>query len=217
MKIIPPVLLLIAFVTAADAQTRCECEYDDWVDDCDAEFERKDDWIVFKSDTRQCSRIDWYTDSQPRLTIVEDGTKTQHLMNIPSDAEISIASCKVCKDRNYQASKPTTLVEERSSVQDSIAGSWFYPNSTAPNRLELQISNHGDEVRAEHRDFYQGVNNSVDVFLGPVTGRYFTLEGQHNPGYENAVMHTTVKDSALTVRVLYDDGMFEQEPVDFRR
>ena len=90
--------LMLAFVPFASAQTRCECEYDDWVNDCDAEFERKGDWILFKSDTQQCSRIDWYTDSQPRLTIVEDGKGTVSLMGIPNDTEISIASCKVCKD-----------------------------------------------------------------------------------------------------------------------
>jgi hypothetical protein len=103
MKKVLPVLLFVAFITQANAQTRCECEYDDWVDDCDAEFERKGDWILFKSDTEQCSRIDWYTDSQPRLTIVEDGKETVNLMGIADDADISISSCKVCKDRRFDS------------------------------------------------------------------------------------------------------------------
>ena len=123
MRIVTLLLLIFAFVSQANAQTRCECEYDDWVDDCDAEFERKGDWILFKSDTEQCSRIDWYTDSQPRLTIVEDGKETVNLTGIPSSAEISIASCKVCKDRMYS---------ERPDVDRSRSGS----NAISGNRKD---------------------------------------------------------------------------------
>ena len=101
------VLIILTFAPAVYGQSRCECEYDDWVDDCEAEFERNGDWIVLESDTEQCSRIDWYTGSQPRTTIVEDGKETVHLASNIGNVEISIASCKVCKDRLHSQENKT--------------------------------------------------------------------------------------------------------------
>ena len=211
-------VFLFSFAPLASAQTRCECEYDDWVDDCDAEFERKGNWIVFKSDTEQCSRIDWYTDAQPRLTIVEDGKETVELLSIPESAEISIASCKVCKDRLYHSSSSVNRAEKQDDSRATVTGDWVYPDAMNAYRFEVNILERDGQLIATMRQYYEGRNNVTDVFAGQNSGQNFTLRLQQtNSGTTDAVMYGAFTGATLEIRVLMDGGMLELEKHAFRR
>lgn len=89
---------LVTFSNVSFAETRCQCEHDGWVGDCKANIERQGDWVRVTSDTQQCSRVDWYVNGQPRLTIVTDGAESEQLLNVGPDSTIAIQSCKLCKD-----------------------------------------------------------------------------------------------------------------------
>ncbi len=124
LAIVVLAILAPALEQVAVAQVTCQCEYDDWVGECRAEFERQGDIIILKSDTEQCSRVDWYTDAQPRLSVVVNKHLAQELLGIPSNAEISISSCNVCRDSRFDSDSSSP-----SSTPGGGAGSDSAPNS----------------------------------------------------------------------------------------
>lgn len=91
-------LVLISTSSFAASQTRCQCEYNNWVGDCQTQIKRSGDAVRITSNTQQCSRVDWNINGQPHVTIVTDGSETVDLFNISSDARIEIQSCKICRD-----------------------------------------------------------------------------------------------------------------------
>lgn len=78
--------------------TRCECSYDNWVGTCQANIEQKNKWITILSNTKQCSRVDWYSDSTPQVTIVTDGAEVEPWLGQNVPGKLSIDSCNICKD-----------------------------------------------------------------------------------------------------------------------
>jgi hypothetical protein len=130
------IILSPFFVSAANAQGRVECEYDDWVDVCDAKFERQGSFVILRSNKQQCSGIDWYTGAQPRLTIVVNGEETVELLGATVQSEISISACNVCKDSRSDtdaaslrsvpstASAPVGPVAGENTDLDRLVSSW---------------------------------------------------------------------------------------------
>jgi heat shock protein HslJ len=116
---IASIVALIAMpIWTAGAPTRCECEYDKWVGDCRAAIKRVKNWVHITSNTQQCSRVDWYIDGQPHVTIVTDGVESEELLNISDASKIAIQSCKVCKDA--QASVRPGSGQEPSAQQPRV-------------------------------------------------------------------------------------------------
>jgi len=107
MKLNLPVVIVFALCASPllNAQTRCACTYKDWQGDCSAQVSLAGDRITFEVDTQQCSRIDWYASGEPKVTIVTDG-KESELWTGQATPEITVQSCKICKDRNFQTPKP---------------------------------------------------------------------------------------------------------------
>lgn len=103
------------------SQPRCECEYDGWVGDCTARVEKKGNWFKVISNTSQCSRVDWYVDGNPQVTIVTDGAEMEEWLWQKKNPSISIQSCKVCKDSMVSS---TSRSQENSA--DSLIGKWEF-------------------------------------------------------------------------------------------
>lgn len=138
----------------ATAQTRCSCEHTDWVGDCQARLEVKEKWIKVVSNTQQCSRVDWYLDGQPRLTVVTDGAEMVEYLGSNSSPSFAIQSCKVCKDEQRSAqpqTPPAPGVEVRSELSPQPAkpaspfGGHWMGTSTNP----YGITHNGHEIHIE--------------------------------------------------------------------
>ena len=108
MQIRLALALLAALILSGNAQaqsnTRCQCSYDNWLGDCKARVELEGKWFKVMSDEQQCSRVDWYIDGNPQVTIVTDGAEMEEWLGGSESPELAIQSCKVCKDSQYSRS-----------------------------------------------------------------------------------------------------------------
>ena len=86
--------------------TRCQCSYQDWQGDCRAKIEQTSTWFKVVSDTQQCSRVDWYINGEPQVTIVTDGADMVEWLgqSEPQSLNLTIQSCKICKDSQISKS-----------------------------------------------------------------------------------------------------------------
>jgi len=102
MRIILAIAVLILFSTTSYA-SRCDCSKR--LGPCSANVDWKSDLITVKSSSNACSRVDWYANGYPHLTVVMDGIDEQAPLNImPGKGipEILVESCYVCKDENLE-------------------------------------------------------------------------------------------------------------------
>lgn len=118
------VFVLVLFSGAVTAGTRCECEAANWLGDCTAKVERNNNWVRITSSTLQCSRVDWYIDAQPHLTIVVDGAESEELLLIPPNAKLIIQSCKVCKDAAMPAGSNSSRINSSQRERFRVNGYW---------------------------------------------------------------------------------------------
>ncbi|MCB1870176.1 MAG: hypothetical protein KDI43_17075 [Gammaproteobacteria bacterium] len=97
-------LILLLAASAGQGKERCQCTHKDWVGDCKATVEFKGNWFKVISDTRQCSRVDWYIGEDPKQTIVIDGAEMEEWPGQAEPPQLIVQSCKICKDANYSDS-----------------------------------------------------------------------------------------------------------------
>jgi hypothetical protein len=143
--------------TPAIAQTRCQCTYDKWVGDCKARIEMKGNWIRIVSNTQQCSRVDWYADENPKVTIVEDGAEMTEWLGPSKEPKLVVQSCKVCTDANYAG-------ESGEGLQRATPGANTPPGRAAPSAL----SNEG--LAGTWRGTLSGLNAGSLVVRLAITG-----------------------------------------------
>lgn len=90
----------ILFVSGASGDSRCQCTYKDWVGDCSASVSLENQWFNITSSALQCSRVDWYIDGEPRVSIVLDGSEKEQWLGKSRSPTIAVQSCKICADSN---------------------------------------------------------------------------------------------------------------------
>jgi len=91
---------------AASSLSRCQCNYDKWVGTCVATIQKENNWARITSDTQQCSRVDWFIDGNPQMTVVTNGLETEPLLNVKPDSKLVVQSCNVCQDAMMPGTKP---------------------------------------------------------------------------------------------------------------
>jgi len=93
-------LCVLCFQVAAIGAplSRCQCEYDKWVGTCGATIMNENGFAKITSHTNQCSRVDWYIDGNPQMTIVTNGLSTEPLLNVKPGSKLVIQACNVCTD-----------------------------------------------------------------------------------------------------------------------
>lgn len=98
-------IVVLCLGPLAIAQSPCECEYDKWEGDCVAEVEVKGSWAKITSNRRQCSRVDWHFNGEPKTHVVIDGSDVvEVLINQSAKTSVVVQSCKICKDKRFGAS-----------------------------------------------------------------------------------------------------------------
>ena len=80
----------------AHAEWRCDCTR--IADSCSANVTVEGNWVSVTSDKQECSRVDYFVDGQPFVTVVVDGEDRQDWLSRTSDPAVLIKSCQVCQD-----------------------------------------------------------------------------------------------------------------------
>ena len=80
---------------------RCQCDHRNWIEQCDASIELGSKLFEMRSNTNQCSRVDWRLDGNPHMTIVTDGVEIGSWFSQSSNPQAVIESCYVCTDSDY--------------------------------------------------------------------------------------------------------------------
>lgn len=133
-------ILSLCIPNTSHSNPRCECEYDGWVGDCKARVELKGNWFKVISDTPQCSRVDWYIEGQPQVTIVTDGAEMEEWLGQSSTPKIAIQSCKICRD-SALGSSGSTEVNDIGATGTQVAN-----KRTRPKDCEaIEIPSHACE------------------------------------------------------------------------
>ena len=99
-----PVVLLLGFSTSALAQLRCDCT--SVVDSCEASVAVRGGSIEITTDHRQCSRVDYFVDGQPFVSLVLDGESRQNWAAPTDSPRVLVQSCQVCLDSASPTSEP---------------------------------------------------------------------------------------------------------------
>ena len=137
---------LAANAYAADSGpplSRCQCNYDKWVGTCIATASRKGDWVRLTSNTQQCSRVDWYINGNPQITIVINGVETEALLNVKADSKLEVQACNVCQDAMIADRRPSN--PDRGTLPAAATRSPFEGNWTGSDRNIFGFS-HGINV-----------------------------------------------------------------------
>ncbi len=115
--------------TSGPSLSRCQCNYDKWVGVCVATISKQSDWVRITSNTQQCSRVDWYIEGAPQMTIVTNGVETESLLNVKPGAKLVIQSCNICQDAMLpEGSSPsaggTAPMQPTAVAISPFAGTW---------------------------------------------------------------------------------------------
>ncbi|HET7132791.1 MAG TPA: energy transducer TonB [Gammaproteobacteria bacterium] len=100
-KIQAAAVLILGSAGSVSAQDlRCDCT--SVVDTCSAEVAARGSFLEVKSNKAQCSRVDYFVDGQPFVSVVVDGEDRQPWPPRTTNPKILVQSCQVCRD-NGQA------------------------------------------------------------------------------------------------------------------
>jgi len=151
MRKLCALLLLFSFYISSpvSANPRCECEYTGWIGDCKANIELKGNWFKVISNTQQCSRVDWYIDEQPQVTIVTDGADMEEWLGTSKSPQIVIQSCKICRDTNSPSNNKNKATSSGSdSDNGGLTGTLIFeqPKRWSGSALDTEIILDGKSV-----------------------------------------------------------------------
>jgi TonB family protein len=128
----------------AVAQFRCDCTQ--IVDSCKADVSVVGSSIQINSDHKQCSRVDYFIDGQPFVSVAVDGEARESRPASIGAPRILVQSCQVCADRasgvasttSSRAPSPSTPAaspQNPGELQAQIQVQPTYPAAALPRRL----------------------------------------------------------------------------------
>jgi TonB family protein len=89
--------LTLLFGTAyAQGEWRCDCTT--IVDSCNAQVSIADTWVDVSSTSQQCSRVDYFIDGMPFVSVVVGGQQRQDWIARSASPNVLVQSCQVCRD-----------------------------------------------------------------------------------------------------------------------
>ena len=104
MKVHAAALLILGSAGSASAQDlRCDCT--SVVDTCSAEVAARGSFLEVKSNKAQCSRVDYFVDGQPFVSVVVDGEDRQAWPARTTSPKILVQSCQVCRENSPTAAR----------------------------------------------------------------------------------------------------------------
>jgi TonB family protein len=94
-----PLAALLGAPPAAFAQLRCDCTR--IVDACQAQVSVSGSTVQISSDHRQCSRVDYFIDGQPFVSVAVDGEAHDNRSASVGAPRVLVQSCQVCADSAF--------------------------------------------------------------------------------------------------------------------
>ena len=158
-------ILFYAFPTHANPLTRCECSAENWVGICTASVELKDKWVTVLSSSKQCSRVDWYADSTPQVSIVTDGAEVESWIGQQIPKKITVDSCNICKDHSNPTPEEATNLLRVDKGQHACVGKWSgsSKNWFSTENVQFSILNNNGSLTGT----YTGINGTT-----PISGKF---------------------------------------------
>jgi hypothetical protein len=191
-------LLICCVVHLATADTRCDCSQ--IVASCTATVTVRDQkWIDVESTSQQCSRVDYYLDENPHLTVVLDGQSTQEWLGPGVVHKVKVDQCVVCVDhlRGQSSSGSSTITGSSSNASSitTLSGSWqgqySYNDSRTPVPMSVDLSDENGQLSGRTTEPNTFGDPSASQLFADVSGsrsgariqfvkRYDGTGGQHH-------------------------------------
>jgi len=102
-------LPLTLLFSAAHGQGEWRCDCTTIVDSCSAQVSIADNWVDVNSSSPQCSRVDYFIDGIPFVSVVVGGEHRQDWISRSASPNVLVQSCQVCQD-NSGAAAPASSV-----------------------------------------------------------------------------------------------------------
>ena len=144
-KIYPAVLVLALAGTGTVGAQQWRCDCTNIVDTCSANVESRGSYLDIKTNMKQCSRVDYFVDGLPFVSVVVDGEDRQDWLARTTNPKIIVQSCQVCRD-NLEAAAPlvkpagapraTATGDAAKTLEPMIAGVAEYPVDAQRRRIE---------------------------------------------------------------------------------
>ncbi len=121
-RFIYPVLFIFLALNSAYGEWRCDCTQ--VVGSCRASVVVEGSGVGVASDSQQCSRVDYFIDGRPFVTVTVDGKGNEAWVSGSQDPKILVQSCQVCADSTHstgvvpQATPATLLGSDRETKLD---------------------------------------------------------------------------------------------------
>src|SRR5215471_6338467 len=160
-----PVALLLALAGAGsvDAQQwRCDCT--SIVDTCTANVESRGSYLDVKTNAKQCSRVDYFVDGLPFVSVVVDGEDRQDWLARTTNPKIIVQSCQVCRDNGDAPAAKPVATPHAASGDDK-------PKTFEP--LIASVAEYPTDARRRRVEGYVDVEYTVNA-LGNVEGAHAT-------------------------------------------
>lgn len=123
-------IILLCSAQLALAEWRCDCTT--IVDSCSANVELQTQWVEITTDREQCSRVDYFIDGLPFVSVVVDGESREDWITRNQDARVMVQSCQVCRD-NTGGDEATTSGDAGGAIGSTQAGTLEPMLATQPN------------------------------------------------------------------------------------
>jgi hypothetical protein len=206
---------LVLCINFANGQqlTRCQCSYKDGVGDCTAKVSKADRWITVTSNTAQCSRVDWYADGQPQVTVVTDGKETHEWLGQGQNPQLTLQSCKICKDAEGGSAGPgsaTTTPEDRQETTPAASpfqGTWVGEDKNVygySNATRVQINVDGSTVTGT----WSAGSEPTKPISGTIVGNKAKVK-IHNGG--TSLTLNLVDESTLKYKWMFSSAVLRKE------
>jgi hypothetical protein len=186
--------------------SRCQCNYDRWVHSCVATVSNQKGWAKITSDTQQCSRVDWYIDGNPQMTIVTNGVETEALLNVKSDSKLVVQACNVCQDEMFPdgSAAPAAGVQGNPTTSSSsslFAGTWIahernvfgFSSTTTMQLTVLGTTISGTWDGQAVTGTISGSSATIDLSGSGVKGMTLRLDDPTTMSYSTAFFSGTLK------------------------
>ena len=138
-----------------DSTRSCNCQGEFLGNACKADIGKVGDWITISTDTKQCARVDWHSNSQPNVAIVSDGIYTTEWLGPDRDPGLSIQSCNICLDPDEQPSI--------SSEQDASSVAAIPASEVSAQLVPIVAAAPKYPIRASNRGIQGDVTVSFDI------------------------------------------------------
>lgn len=138
-------------VYAAQNTYDCDCSPEAIKGSCNAGIRQSGNWIYITSDPGQeCKKVFWYADEAPHTSVLIKGKSIEEWGGIVNkEPQLSIDSCRVCKDLTKEKKKKDDTTSQRTKDQfrESLDadGADSNPPENAPSANDEMASKHGKD------------------------------------------------------------------------